>query len=327
MNVKIDPEFRDLIPPASDEERRILESKLRAEGCREQLVGWGNDPDNAGGVTLIEGHTRQGICERLGIGYQVRPMQFTDRDAVMAWIEDNQLGRRNLTDDQRAAVAFRRSQRLSEVAKRDRASKAGVAGGSGRPKEENSLAPAVGAKLFGRGPRSVETAAKDAKVSKRKVQSVGSVAKKRPELVKKIADGEVTISQAKKLSTPAKEQPHPEIPTDADGTPLPDVKPLRDTFAARAAVAESLNAFTQLRGALNRMWDTPAAARIRPQRQRIEAHLDEARQMVRDYQPHAVCPDCRGKGEGCGRCGGQGWITKEAADRRAKADKARQGAA
>jgi len=35
----IDPEFRDLIPPLTDEERELLEASILKEGCETPLEG------------------------------------------------------------------------------------------------------------------------------------------------------------------------------------------------------------------------------------------------------------------------------------------------
>lgn len=48
---------------------------------------------------LIDGHNRYEICTRLGLSYEVVVQEFADRDAVIDWMEDNQLGRRNLKPD------------------------------------------------------------------------------------------------------------------------------------------------------------------------------------------------------------------------------------
>lgn len=91
-SIKIDPEFHALIPPLSSDEYAQLEANLKADGCREPLVTW-ND-------TLLDGHNRLGICERLGLPYQVVEIELPDRDSALTWIICNQLGRRNLTRDQ-----------------------------------------------------------------------------------------------------------------------------------------------------------------------------------------------------------------------------------
>jgi hypothetical protein len=98
----IDSEFRRLIPPLTAEERRQLEENLLRDGCHDPLAVWRNGKD-----TLLDGHNRYEICRRRGITFKVKPVQIESRAHARVWIRFNQLGRRNLCDDQRAAIAHR----------------------------------------------------------------------------------------------------------------------------------------------------------------------------------------------------------------------------
>ena len=53
--LKIDPEFKDLIPPLSSDEYEQLENNILYDGCREPLIAW-ND-------ILVDGHNRYDICQ------------------------------------------------------------------------------------------------------------------------------------------------------------------------------------------------------------------------------------------------------------------------
>ncbi len=104
---KIDPEFKAFIPPLKPEELSQLEQNLIADGCRDPLVVWGG--------LLIDGHNRYEICTRLGIGFNVVEMEFSDRQDVLDWIDDNQLGKRNLTPDQTALILGRKYNRTKKA--------------------------------------------------------------------------------------------------------------------------------------------------------------------------------------------------------------------
>ena len=99
MNIRIDPEFKDYLGPLDEDARQVLEASLRAEGCRDALVVW---PQPDGGAILLDGHNRYDICERLGRAIRTVncPDSVTDRAGAVAWIVQNQRGRRNLTKDQ-----------------------------------------------------------------------------------------------------------------------------------------------------------------------------------------------------------------------------------
>ena len=90
--LKIDPEFKSLIPPLSSSERDQLEKNILREGCRDPLVIWGK--------TVIDGHNRYAICTANRVDFKTVPVEFDDRDAARNWIVCNQLGRRNLTPEQ-----------------------------------------------------------------------------------------------------------------------------------------------------------------------------------------------------------------------------------
>ena len=52
--MKINEEFKNVMPPLTEEEYRGLEKSLLEEGCRDPLVVWGD--------ILIDGHNRYEIC-------------------------------------------------------------------------------------------------------------------------------------------------------------------------------------------------------------------------------------------------------------------------
>jgi hypothetical protein len=121
---KIDKEFAGLIAPLTAEEYSQLEANLIAHGCLDALVVWRG--------LLLDGHNRLEICHRHGIPYDTTEIDLPDREAARLWIEENQLGRRNLTTDQRAAVAYRIMQRRVAISKKQRAAKAGASHGSAK---------------------------------------------------------------------------------------------------------------------------------------------------------------------------------------------------
>ena len=91
--LNIDPEFKNLIRPLRREEYRQLELNLVMEGCREDIIAW-ND-------TILDGHNRYEICNKMRIPYGVKELDFPNRDAAIAWICANQLGRRNISEETR----------------------------------------------------------------------------------------------------------------------------------------------------------------------------------------------------------------------------------
>jgi len=108
--IRIDEEFKALIPPLSDEERGLLEASIVADGCRDSLVLWDG--------VLIDGHHRHEICTRLGIEFDTVEMaNLETRNDARLWIIRNQLGRRNLTNYQRAELVLKLKPAIAEKAK------------------------------------------------------------------------------------------------------------------------------------------------------------------------------------------------------------------
>lgn len=91
--LEIDQEFKNLIRPLRKDEYLQLEVNLTIDGCRDPIITWNN--------IIIDGHNRYEICNRLRIPYAVREMPFESRDQVIVWICNNQLGRRNISEETR----------------------------------------------------------------------------------------------------------------------------------------------------------------------------------------------------------------------------------
>lgn len=91
--LQIDVELKNLIRPLSREEYAQLEANLVVDGCRDPIITWNG--------TIVDGHNRYEICNRLHIPYTVQEMSFDQREAAIIWICENQLGRRNITEETR----------------------------------------------------------------------------------------------------------------------------------------------------------------------------------------------------------------------------------
>ena len=109
VTIKIDPEFKSLIPPLTDEEYDGLRDSLLNEGCRDALVVWDG--------VLVDGHNRYEICEKHNIPFRVHEMQFANRDEAMLWMIDNQSLRRNLEAPDRILLAQKKAAILAKKAK------------------------------------------------------------------------------------------------------------------------------------------------------------------------------------------------------------------
>lgn len=94
-NIKINPEFELLIPPLIDEEFEMLESNILAEGeIYTPIFVWNG--------YIIDGHHRHKILiKHDNIKFRIIEKEFENKYEAMSWMCNNQLGRRNLTPENR----------------------------------------------------------------------------------------------------------------------------------------------------------------------------------------------------------------------------------
>lgn len=95
MNLKIDPEFESKIPPLTEDEFRQLEENILSDGIViNPIIIWNG--------VIVDGHNRFHIIEKHpDIKFTTHEKDFSDRFLAIAWICKNQLGRRNLTPEQK----------------------------------------------------------------------------------------------------------------------------------------------------------------------------------------------------------------------------------
>lgn len=103
MELKINQEFKNLIPPLTPDEYKMLANSIITEGCRDAIVVWNN--------IIIDGHNRYEICTTNNIEFRTVSRTFDNEERAKDWIDSNQLSRRNLTEDQRKILIGRRYNR------------------------------------------------------------------------------------------------------------------------------------------------------------------------------------------------------------------------
>ena len=91
--LKINMEFKHLIRPLKEQEYLQLEANIISDGCRDAIITWKG--------YIVDGHNRYKICTDHNIPFAVMEMDFECKEAAIAWICANQLGRRNITPETR----------------------------------------------------------------------------------------------------------------------------------------------------------------------------------------------------------------------------------
>ncbi|WP_368488470.1 hypothetical protein [Clostridium sp. BJN0013] len=110
-DIKIESEFKHLLPPLTEEQKTELEKDIIKNGCLTPLAVWNN--------ILIDGHHRYDICTKNNIPFDLTEMHFKDKLEAMQWIWSNQKNRRNLNKYELAQVALKFKPVIEEKAKRN----------------------------------------------------------------------------------------------------------------------------------------------------------------------------------------------------------------
>ena len=199
-DLTVDPEFRDLIPPLNEEELKLLEESLVADGCESPLIVWNG--------VIVDGHNRYAICRKHEIPFAIQEKNFSSRDDAMLWMLRNQLGRRNLNNYQRVELVLKFEPLVKNAAEqRMMAGKAAnpvptLAQGQtkGRTRDHLSEAAGVSHGTFAKAKKLVQSADEE---TKRELRA-GKVTVNRAytELLEKEHEGETKICERCKQEKP-----------------------------------------------------------------------------------------------------------------------------
>ncbi|MCI8486352.1 MAG: hypothetical protein HFJ20_04545 [Clostridia bacterium] len=180
--MKIDEEFKNLIPKLTNEEFKQLEENVLKEGCREPLIIWNE--------TIIDGHNRYAICSKHNIDFKTIIKDFANREEAKMWIIKNQFGRRNLSVYDRSVLALKLEDLFKEKAKENQIV-AGEKFGKGCQISDKAIENKI---------EPVDTKKEIAKIAGTSHDTIAKVKKieeKAPEEVKeKVKNGEMSINQA-----------------------------------------------------------------------------------------------------------------------------------
>lgn len=117
INLKVDPEFQAKIPPLTQDEFNQLRDNILDDGeVFEPIIIWNG--------IIVDGHNRWRVLqEHPEIPFKTREMIFFDKWEAFDWMYKKQLGRRNLTNEQRLRLIGQmqetRKQAHGNHAKRD----------------------------------------------------------------------------------------------------------------------------------------------------------------------------------------------------------------
>ena len=188
--IKVDPEFKALIPPLSPDERAGLERDIVDDGMAYvPIVVWNG--------LILDGHNRFEICTRHKLPYQTTqaPTRIDDRRAARMWIRSTSLNRRNLGPVTRAQLAYGNEQELAAQAKERQREHGQTAPGKSRTLGKDF------SQVIERAPKTVETAAAQAGMSHPTYRAALSIAEKGTEALRRAVDShEVSVVAGAKIA-------------------------------------------------------------------------------------------------------------------------------
>ena len=171
--MKINEEFKKLIPALSVEEFNQLEQNCLADGIREKIITWNG--------FIIDGHNRFEIATKHKLKFETESKEFESENDVREWMINNQFGRRNLSNYQRSVLALELESVFSERAKE----KQKEAGGAVRQISDKAVVDTK------------KEVAKIANVSHDTISKVKVIQNEAEDKLKtKLVNGEVSINQA-----------------------------------------------------------------------------------------------------------------------------------
>lgn len=306
MELTINPEFRDLLPPLTDDEKQVLRESLLEDSGHIEIVVWANH-DN----TILDGHNRYEICQGEGLEFKIRALAFDDEDHAKLWIFRNQTGRRNLTDEQRRQVRgnwynlekkLRGNPQFRQVV--------GIAE-SGETAEKIAVSEKVSsrtverdakrAKATNAAPAPIKQAilAESIKAKTEDIEAVNALpAAQRREVVALVEAGEV-----KSLGAALKQVAEPEDEAE---------EPKK--WEARIEAYDEARKCLQvvIRTTKQEMDDEISGRHWLESRDRVRGYLDALESLKAIYlklTPAADCNKCGGDSKKCTFCHGGGWLT------------------
>lgn len=196
MNLKVDKEFQEKIPPLTEAEfEQLKENILSAGEVYEPIAVWNG--------VIVDGHNRwKIILEHPEIRYRVKEMQFADRWAAFEWMYKNQLGRRNLTEKQKDYMIGKMYEARKQTIARNEKGQFAPNGQNvrtvDRREQQDGTAGQIG-KEVGLDSRTVRRAGKFA-------QGVDALKAVSPEAAEKVLQGEANVTKAVIQELPSKSE-------------------------------------------------------------------------------------------------------------------------
>jgi hypothetical protein len=184
MSLRINPELQAVVAPLTTEEYAQLRDNIQKDGLLEPITLWAEESG-----TILDGHNRYAICQELGIGFRTKALSFLGIEAAKLWILEHQVGRRNLTDDQRAVIWNDIREQRAAVSRAAAIVKA---------REAKALPGPVGDTSSPTKPRTMAAVVAESKIPERTLRRAQKLKKTNPDLYERVRSGTINLRQASK---------------------------------------------------------------------------------------------------------------------------------
>jgi ParB-like chromosome segregation protein Spo0J len=185
----VDSEFESLLPVPNEQELAVLRESILREGCREPITVWKTEDDRR---IIVDGHNRYKICLDLKIVPQIQTKKFASRDEAKLWMFEHQVGRRNLTDDQRTAIWASIYIQRAEVSRAKQLEAARVA------KTVVDTSSTTEESKPNTSGRTLKAVVKDSGLSERALRTAIKLEKTNPAVAARLRNGTLKLRDAKK---------------------------------------------------------------------------------------------------------------------------------
>ena len=177
IELKIDPEFQSKIPPLTMEEYEQLKANILEAGeVYEPIITWNG--------VIVDGHNRWKIIqENPGLIWKTKEMDFPDKWAAFDWMYKNQLGRRNLTEQQRAYLIGKRQEAQKNTSAFHGNQHTTFGGGQSGPNQQGRTAERIA--------REEHVGVNTVKRNEKFAQGIDAIREASPETADKILSGEI----------------------------------------------------------------------------------------------------------------------------------------
>jgi ParB-like chromosome segregation protein Spo0J len=186
MSLKINPELQTIVAPLTPDEYAQLRDNIQRDGLLEPITLWAEQSG-----TILDGHNRYAICNEFGIAFRTKALSFLGIEAAKLWILEHQVGRRNLTDDQRAIIWNDIREQRAAVSRAAATIKAREAKATPGPVEDN-VSPTEPK------PRTIATVAAESKIPERTLRKAQKLKKTNLDLYERVRSGTLTLREASK---------------------------------------------------------------------------------------------------------------------------------